>query len=440
MSATALVLAGHGSHISANTAGTVWGYVDRLRRMGVADEISACFWKEPPAFSQVLATLEARQVSIVPLFTANGYFTRQVIPAEIGLSGAVTRIGDKLVHYTAPVGQHPLLDGIVDQRLSDMVGARNLPPAQTAAAIIGHGTRRNPRSRDATRHQAQRIAAKGCFAEVVDAYLDDQPDIPSIYRRTRSRHIIALPYFFAEGSHVGQDLPNALGISGDTGGERVQDRYVHFTEPVGTDASICEVILALARTSGLPFEARTGRGAWDGFPRVGQGDLLAALEQGERLRFGPLRLTRERVWHSQNGDSQAFSSPAALRTRLRAGTFHPLPTRLDLPGGWHVALAQTADAHAVLETVYPGLVSDWSAQRRGALTTESLAEIGARQVGMFKAIERLPQAVIQRAIDEICGACLRQPSWHGVDREMPCRAACNWWLSNARKNEEKESA
>ncbi|MCY4147375.1 MAG: hypothetical protein OXF90_13015, partial [Chloroflexi bacterium] len=77
MSGVALVLAGHGSHISANTAGIVWGYVDRLRRMGVADEITACFWKEPPAFSQALGTLESSQVVIVPLFTANGYFTSQ---------------------------------------------------------------------------------------------------------------------------------------------------------------------------------------------------------------------------------------------------------------------------------------------------------------------------------------------------------------------------
>ena len=50
MSEIALVLAGHGSHISPHTAGIVWRYVDLLRLWGVADEITACFWKEPPAF------------------------------------------------------------------------------------------------------------------------------------------------------------------------------------------------------------------------------------------------------------------------------------------------------------------------------------------------------------------------------------------------------
>lgn len=437
MSGVALVLAGHGSHISANTAGLVWGYVDRLRRMGVADEIGACFWKEPPAFSQVLGALESTQVVIVPLFTANGYFTSQVIPTEMGLRGPRTRIGDKRVFYTPPIGEHPLLDAIVDQRLRDLMAARNLPPAQTAAAIIGHGTRRNPQSRDAARRQAQRIAATGCFAEVVDCYLDDQPDIPSIYRRTHSKHIIALPYFLAEGSHVGQDLPRALGIDGAGEAERVRDRIVHFAEPVGTDESICAVILSLARTSGLPFEIQADRGAWEGFPKAGASDLLAALERGDRLRFGQVCLTRERVWQAENEHSQAFTSPTALRSLLREKAFHPLPTRVDTPGGWHVDLEQPGVAHAVLETIYPGVLADWSAQRRGALHTESLADIGGRQDGMFKAIQQLPNSLIQRTIDEICGACVRQPTWHGADGELPCRAACNWWLSNARRNEKE---
>ncbi|MCY4464732.1 MAG: hypothetical protein OXE46_04275 [Chloroflexi bacterium] len=437
MSGVALVLAGHGSHISANTAGIVWGYVDRLRRIGVADEITACFWKEPPTFSQALVALESTQVVIVPLFTANGYFTSQVIPTEMGLRGTTTRIGDKGLHYTAPIGEHPLLDAVVDQRLSDMAAAHNLTPAQTAVAIIGHGTRRNPQSRAATRRQSQRIAAMGWFAEIVDCYLDDQPDIPSIYRRTRARHIIALPYFLADGSHVRRDLPRALGITGTGGGESVRDRCVYFAEPVGTDESVCDVILALARTSGLPFARQADRGAWDGFPTAGRRDLLAALEQGEMLRFGQICLNRERVWPADNSDNQALHSPSALRSLLRERAFHPLPTRVDLPGGWHVDLARPVDAHAVLETVYPGLVADWSAQRRGALQTESLADIGGRQDGMFNDIQRLPRSVIQRTIHEICGACVRQPTWHGVDGELPCRVACNWWLINARKFEKE---
>ena len=40
---TALVLAGHGSHLSPDTAGVVWEQVDKLRALKVADEVTAAF-------------------------------------------------------------------------------------------------------------------------------------------------------------------------------------------------------------------------------------------------------------------------------------------------------------------------------------------------------------------------------------------------------------
>ena len=87
MTGTALVLAGHGSHISPETAGIVWEQVDKLRALNVADEVTAAFWKETPSFHQVIDTLTADDMTIVPLFTAQGYFTQTVIPAEMGLTG-----------------------------------------------------------------------------------------------------------------------------------------------------------------------------------------------------------------------------------------------------------------------------------------------------------------------------------------------------------------
>ena len=439
MSGIALVLAGHGSHISANTAGVVWSYVDRLRGKGVADEITACFWKEPPAFSQILETLESPQAVVVPVFTAKGYFTRQVIPGEMGLRGKVSEIRGKRVHLTEPIGEHPQLDRLVDRLLRDMLTRHQLNPDQTAAALIGHGTPRSPQSRDATRRQAERVRKRGLFREVVDAYLDDQPDIPSIYTRTGAQHIIALPYFLADGSHVTRDLPRALGIAGRNAPEEIDGRLVYYSRPIGDDESICEVILALARTSGLPFEVRPFAGAWDGFPAAGRRELLDALEYSEGLHFGQVCVKSESVSSVDSSDANTLTSPPVLRGYVRDAPFRPLPTRDDLPGGWHVPLDKPRDAHAALETVYPGLVADWAAQRNGALITESLADIGARQDGMFKDIHLLPASIIERTIKEVCGSCIRQPTWYGINGELPCRAACNWWLGAARKNERKSA-
>jgi sirohydrochlorin cobaltochelatase len=100
---TALILAGHGSHISAETAGIVWRQVDRLRALGVADEVTAEFWKEMPSFYTVLNSISATDITVVPLFTAQGYFTQTVIPAEMGTG----------FRYTRTLSEHPDLARIV---------------------------------------------------------------------------------------------------------------------------------------------------------------------------------------------------------------------------------------------------------------------------------------------------------------------------------------
>ncbi|MDE2749763.1 MAG: DR2241 family protein [Chloroflexota bacterium] len=438
MSGIALILAGHGSHVSANTAGVVWAYVDRLRSWGAADEITACFWKEAPAFSQVLDTVLADDVVIVPVFTARGYFTSEVIPIELGLDGNASEHNGKRIQLTRPIGEHPRLRSIVDNRLRETIEEYELPPADTAVAIIGHGTRRHRGSRDTAREQALRIRRLNWFREVVDVYLDDEPAIPSVYRDTRAANIIALPYFLADGSHVRQDLPRALGISDLDAANCVNGRRVFYCEPVGSHESICQAILDLAREAGLPFAERKPPSAWRGFPIAGRSALLHTLARQKTLQFGQVKVDRRRVWHSDNRtEGKTFTSPAALRAFLRDDPFRPLATSADLPAGWQVPLDAPEQAHAVLETLYPGLIADWAASKRGALKTDALKAIGKRQNGLFQDIHRLPVNVIKMALDKVCGGCVRRPTWWPdaaqAGKDLPCRSACNLWLSTARQ-------
>ncbi len=452
MTESALILAGHGSHISPNTAGVVWSYVDRLRALGTAEEVTACFWKEPPALNQVLDTVQAAQVFVVPVFTARGYFTASVIPSEMALQGPVTRRDGKQIILTRPLGEHPAMTRVVRNIVRAHIDEHQLDPADTAVAIIGHGTRRNPNSRDTTRYQAKSLRDLNWVGEVVDVYLDDEPDIPSLYRRTRAGNIIALPYFLAPGSHVSIDVPRALGLRdlcGCAAPETVAGRQVFYTQSLSDDASVCSAIHELALEAGLPKRRNPGPDPWRGFPKVGRGTLLKALKEGEKrgkkekqpLQFGQVLLTDKHVWHCDNAEnSAAMPTAAQLRDRLRAAPFRPLPTAADLPAGWHVDLDQPAQAHAVLETVYPGLVADWALQRQGKFAAEPLKVTSQRQLGMFKDIHNLAAELIERTIYNVCGACVRQPTWW-VDEpasELPCKAACNLWLSRAA--EARESA
>ena len=438
MSGVALILAGHGSHISANTAGVVWSYVERLRSWGVADEVAACFWKEAPAISQALDTVVADEVVIVPVFTARGYFTGEVLPAELGFKGESVERDGRRIHVTRALGEDPQLHSIVERRLKETLARYQLPPEDTAVAIIGHGTPRNQGSRDTARQQARRLRDLNLLREVVAVYLDDEPDIPSLYRTTRAANIIALPYFLADGSHVGLDVPRALGISKLDGVNRVNGRSVYYTEAVGSDESICRAILDLAREAGPAFAERKPAEAWSGFPLAGRSALLQALKSERMLQIGQVKVSRRRVWHCDNAtEARTFTSAAALRSFVRADPFRPLATSADLPARWEVILDSAEQAHAVIETIYPGLIADWAADRRSALKTESLPALAARQTGMFKDIHLLPLTAIRAALDKVCGNCVRTPSWwrevSDTASDLPCRSACNLWLSTARK-------
>ena len=332
-----------------------------------------------------------------------------------------------------------MLEKIVQASVREMMISYNLPAKDTAVAIIGHGTLRNPQSRDATRHQAARLRELALASEVVDVYLDDVPDIPSLYRNTSAANIIALPYFLAPGSHVSLDVPSALGISGDSTPEYVNGRTIFYGDPVGIDDKICRVILELARETGLPFVVNPDATPWTSFPKAGRQTLLKALEHGVTPRFGQVNASRERVWHGQQFDgNRSLGTPEQLRSFLRDQPFRPLPTTRNLPVGWQVELDKPQQAHAVLDTIYPGLVADWAAARDGQLRTESLEDISSRQQGMFRNINMLDRDAVESTIALVCGNCVRQPTWWDDDQKaaLPCKAACNMWLTTAVKREE----
>jgi sirohydrochlorin cobaltochelatase len=471
MSNLALILAGHGSHISPNTAEVVWRYVDQLRQWAVADEITACFWKEEPSFSHVLDTVSADTIVIVPVFTAQGYFTQTVIPTEMGLAKqrvnpsstptkhTITHKNGKTIYYTPTIGEHPYLETIVQERVTETLSNSNLNPNETAVAIIGHGTRRNRNSRGATRYQANLIRERNLVAEVVDVYLDDAPDIPSLYQSTHTKNIVAVPLFLAEGSHVTIDVPKALGIQYGNHPDTVNGRNIYYTPPVGTDDAICRVILELACDTGLPFERhviqssnvsvgvglsstptkpRDTLNVWSGFPKSGLDNFTQALESSELLIFGQVTVTGKKVGHTDEAsNTSALSSPEELRNFMREDPFRSLATSNDLPTGWHVDVECIDQAYAVVETIYPSVITDWANVQNNTFITESLEDIGKRQIGMFKNIHQIEPTVIQNVAESVCGRCTRQPSWlnrhHSDNANLPCKSPCNTWLSIAKE-------
>jgi sirohydrochlorin cobaltochelatase len=409
--------------------------VDVLRQCGVADEITAAFWKEMPSFHTVLNTLTADDITILPLFTAQGYFTQTVIPAEMDLEGALTTRDGRIIRYARTLSEHPYLSAVVRQRVETALQTAHLPPEKTAVAIIGHSTRRNPESRKATEAQAVAIRILGLVAEVQAVYLDDEPDIASIYRLTTAPNLIAVPYFLASGSHTTIDVPHQLGLPlGQITGQ-VNGRQVVYTAPVGTDETLRDVILELAREADAPLNPPIAGTMWQSFPTAGRPAWIHAVQSAGVMRFGDLCVTPARV--SLWGDETAttpITSPAELRQHVRDNPFRSLATSTDLPRGWYVETTNRYEICAAVETIYPGAVAAWAAHQCGALPINTFHQTIARQTGSYRRLKVLNQTEQAEIVGRVCGSCVRHPTWfHNASSPslLPCSEPCNHWLSAA---------
>ncbi len=224
----ALVLAGHGSHLNARSSEAVHAHARVLAGDGDWDEMLVAFWKEEPSLSRALDGCTASEVTVVPVFMSEGYFTGEVIPAEMGLDGPLTRREGRTIRCTRPVGVHPALAGIVVERALE-AGASG----DDALFVLGHGTRRNAGSANAVQDQVERVRAAGRFAHVAAAFTDQDPNVASIPELAGERNAVVVPFFASEGWHVGQVAANGA-------------RAVRYTEPVGTHPGIAAVIRDLA--------------------------------------------------------------------------------------------------------------------------------------------------------------------------------------------------
>jgi sirohydrochlorin ferrochelatase len=302
-------------------------------------------------------------------------------------------------------------------------------------ALIGHSTRRNPTSKAATEAHAAHLRALYPTSQVEAVYLDDDPAIPTIYDSARNKTIVAVPYFLAAGSHTTQDVPTALGLQPKAREGLIGSHRVYYTPPLGVGTELVEAIKDLAHAAGMPAPATPASSSpWGSFPRKG-GDLLwDVVEQFGELRFGQLYLIPDEVVIYTVGDldtTSLLSKPSQIRRVSRELPFRPLS--YPIPGGWVAKAGSAERLHAIVETVYPGAVADWASAYRGTFTTESLEDTLARQTGQYRALRSITPLQQKAVCDDVCRGCPRAPTWANVvsSKTIPCREACNVWLSAA---------
>lgn len=193
----------------------------------------------------VLDTVESDEVYVVPAFISEGYFTQQVIPREFGLEGPVTKKGSKTVHYAGPLGTFEKMADVILERVEDLMRDKEVSGGRTALVLLGHGTAMNKNSSGVIYLNAERIRARGGYDLVVEAFLDQDPEVGEVVGSVEAENVILIPVFIAEGWHTRETIPEDLGLAGEV--TRREDRTIFYGAPVGTHPSMAGLIAARAR-------------------------------------------------------------------------------------------------------------------------------------------------------------------------------------------------
>lgn len=254
---SALVIAGHGSTINPDSSAPTLEHARRIREMQIFAEVAVCFWKEEPGFAEVLRSVDSAEVFVVPNFISEGYFTRTVIPREMGLNGRTTRRDGRVIHYCEPTGNHASMTSLLVRQAKSV--ASDVSPAETSLFIVGHGTGLDENSAAAARFQAAQIAAEGEYAEVFPAYMEEEPLIADWHRLATKPNVVVVPFFISDGLHSYQDIPVLLGIRQEIGPaasrsdvfrenpHRLHGRELFYSGAIGSAPEFAEAIIEQAR-------------------------------------------------------------------------------------------------------------------------------------------------------------------------------------------------
>ncbi len=434
----ALILVGHGSHLNADSSAPVYAHAAAIRASGAFDEVHEAFWKEEPPLTSVLHLSDADEVLIVPLFLSEGYFTREVLPREIGLSSQEMRRGHQTVRYLSPVGTHPAMTTMILRRADRVIGRDPERRKRAVLAVIGHGTERNATSADTVYDLVERLRGRGEFRAVVSGFLDEAPFIADVLAGLDAEEIVLVPFFVAEGWHTRETIPEELGLTGEVTTRARQT--IWYTPPVGTLPEMVDVILEMtgegsagAPPAEVPLPGDTAptalnRGAGPG-GELGQGSprdaLFARLDASDRgARFMDVLIepVAGGVFSARHLDDRG-AAPSELEShtdpedardiaRYRAdGSYRAMRSTRDLRRGWVFPRLSTDGLWRVLSLLYPAALGDWFRASRREPVPNHFRSWAERQTAMYAEVRDLAPEGVGKVTEDLCAACHRTRLW-----------------------------
>lgn len=479
----ALIIVGHGSHLSADSSAPVYAHAERIRSSRVFDEVVEAFWKEEPALRDALSLVESDDVYVVPLFLAEGYFTRGVVPRELGLDRWMAESDGRRVHYCQPVGAHASMEALILRRAAQACGLSDAWRREAALVIIGHGTERSGTSGDTVHGLVRVIRERNEFGHVDCGFLDEEPAIATVVDAITQDQVVLVPFFVAEGWHTRSTIPEALELRGPR--TRRGARTLWYTDPVGTSPEMADAIIEVAHAAGARRTPGAAGGAAGESWRRGAGGaarereaepacgapaitraraaFLDWIESADangrvflqvRIRMRPdftYELRHEADTHLSTVVLERFSTPSdgvGIARSTGSGRYRPLRTAPDLRKGWVLEELTGQEAWEAISLIYPAAALHWYLGRSGAVRPVPFEAVAKRQTGIYARVGKIRGAALGAVIRSCCSDCLRQPAWQpaagtlgrGADTSagddaaaVPCSEACSLFISKARE-------
>ncbi len=248
MNRTALVLAVHGSRVEPAVNQLHQHQAEVIRERRLFDEVAVAFHHGDPHYSRVLDGLTARNVTVVPVFSSDGYYNSVVLPRELVRN---ERFDECHVRITDPLGKHAGVIDIVADRIRGLLHQFSLERQFTTLGIVGHGTPRFRQSQRTAKDLVNWLRRMRLAGDVLVSFLDDEPPVESLRERTTTPNLAVIPYLIAVGPHALSDVPRRVGLTVSRGTEppffgRVGERFVVCDAPLGSDSRIIDLLIDLA--------------------------------------------------------------------------------------------------------------------------------------------------------------------------------------------------
>lgn len=246
--ATGLVIAAHGSNTEPEVNDQIRQLTVAIAGLGLFDEVVCAFHQGEPGFAEVMDTMTADTLVVVPLMTSQGYYADTVLPEALATAERFSRVN---VHQTSAVGLHPRVAELVRQRCSDLIKRFRLELADAVLVLVGHGTPKHPESRASTLACVDALKSWGVAGDVRPAFLDDEPGIESVAIALAHRDLVVIPFMIGRGLHASADIARRFGMNPSACDEppvlhEVEGRRMVLDLPIGCHRDIMNVVIDLA--------------------------------------------------------------------------------------------------------------------------------------------------------------------------------------------------